>query len=105
VPAPTPPKLHLETEIITIAGGEATPSEINRPSGKFFLAVNSRTANPAAASVLQLLDGAGTVAANALDLDSLQRKRISIILMDLPPGDYQLRASRGMRVLCQIHIR
>jgi hypothetical protein len=108
VTVPTPAKQRIETEIVTLERGGATPSQISRPAGQFYLEVENRIANPASpvvASGLELVDGVGLVVPKVLDLISLQRRRISISLVDLPAGDYQLRTLLSARVLCRIHIR
>jgi hypothetical protein len=103
----TPPakEQHIETEIVTIARGVASPSEINRSPGAFLLKIEDRTANPAwAVSGLELRDATGNVVGGIIDSVGFQRHRSSSILVHLPPGDYQVRVEQSARALCEIHI-
>lgn len=108
VAAPNPAKERIETEIVTLERGGATPARISRPAGPFYLRIENRIANPAnpvMAGGLELVNESGIAVPKIANWNSLRQRRIAAGLVDLPPGDYQLRASGSARVLCEIHIR
>ncbi len=100
-------KQHIETEIVTLQGGRAFPSQITRKPGIFFLEIIGRTADPALnIALLPTSPGLDKVSvANAVDLKSLQVKRRSAGAVDLLPGEYQLQSTATGQVLCTITVK
>jgi len=108
VAAPTPAKERIETEIVTLERGGATPARISRQAGPFYLRIENRIpnpANPVTAGGLELVNESGIAVPKTANWNALRQRRIAAGLVDLPPGDYQLRVSGSARVLCEIHIR
>ena len=92
-------------EVITIERGGASPSQITRGAGKFLLVIRNRVAGPSLPLIPELRDVLGNVVPNVVDSASLLKRRLSLSPVDLPPGDYYLRAPQSARLLCEIHIR
>jgi len=104
VPANSQQEVRVETEVITVTRTEASPSQIQRKPGRFFLLLKTQDAG----LNLSLVPVSGapdaSKLAGAVDVPTLQKRKKSAGLVDLPPGTYQLQIQPGGKTICTITI-
>ena len=103
-PAVTITSQRIETEIITVTPSGASPAQITRHAGVFFLAIANRTRDPNADITLVSVT-LGSAVTGITDSAAFKRRGVSAGLADLAVGQYQLVYVPTNRVLCQITIR
>jgi hypothetical protein len=106
-PADKSEKKRIETETVTITRGGAVPSEITRKAEPFFLRIimplpdlqlSVNLVSPGALPDPSKLRG-------AVDLLSLQKKRRSAGVIDLPPGEYHLQSTATGQTLFMLKLQ
>jgi hypothetical protein len=99
---------HLEVEVLEVGPHGALPAEIHRPAGKFILLVVNGTHDPAAVfALVPEAAGDGVTAAKPMlrltDRAPSTKHKIAG-LVDLPAGQFDLKAAATGKVLCRITI-
>jgi hypothetical protein len=103
---PAPAKQRIETEVIAVTRAGAYPSKIVRKPGVFFLQLVTQIPdsqlNLTLAPVVAVPDASKLQ--GIVDAASLQRRKISAGLVNLPSGEYQLQSLPGGKTICTITI-
>ena len=103
-PAPASPQSQragdIDAELITILARGFEPAEINRPAGRFVLAIDDRSGLEEVVLRLERQDGQANDGFRTRRNQSEIRK-----VVDLPPGVYLLREARHPDWVCRITIR
>jgi hypothetical protein len=92
-------QVQLESELITIGPGGFEPSEISRPTGRFFLAIENRSGLD---SVTLRIDRVG---GNRLKEAAVSGGQLDWIdVLDLTPGDYIVTEGDHPNWVCHITV-
>jgi hypothetical protein len=99
---------HPQVEVVEIRRGGALPAEIHRPAGKFILLVVNRTHDPAASFAIDPASvGEGVIGPNPLlhlASGAASTKHRLAGMVDLPAGQFHLKAASTGKILCRITI-
>ena len=97
------PAQPLEIERVEIHSHMALPSNITRPTGPFVLLLVNETGNPKASFAVERAQAADSIV--RFDAHTPEVKHRKAGLLDLPKGQYELKAVDSGHVLCTITIK
>lgn len=97
------PNRSLEMERVEIHRLIALPSSIKRPGGPFMLLLVNETGDPKASFVLERSAPAAEVVL-VFDSQTPEVRHRKAGFLDLPKGEYHLKAAAGNQILCTITI-
>lgn len=98
----------IETEVVVMTDSSAAPDVIKRKPGKFFLALKSKTGSALPSVVFDSPNFAPSqLSAFTQDFNAalFQRLHHGALLLDLPPGELDLKSQATGKVLLKITIQ